>query len=135
MKLSKYFDTVTDKQLITVCNPSNQAWKNLIATCEQADKIREFAGALIVTSGLRSAKQSYSQHQDGHAIDFVPKSREFQKVFDWIRFNLTFDQVILERNEAGNQWIHFSYVNTGNRKMALYGYWDKRTNQMEYKSA
>lgn len=136
MQLSKYFDTITDRSLVTVANPDNQKWKNLIATCEQADKIREFAGVLIITSGLRPAKaHNYSQHQDGHAIDFVPKSREFQRVFDWIRFNLVFDQVILEKDQYGNQWIHFSYVKTGNRKMALYGYWDKVTKQMEYKSA
>jgi hypothetical protein len=48
---------------------------------------------------------------------------------------MVFDQVILEKDQNGNQWIHFSYVKTGNRKMALYGYWDKRTKQMEYKSA
>ena len=136
MKLSKYFDTITDKQLVTVANPDNQKWKNLIAVCTEADKIREQFGVLIVTSGLRPAKaHNYSQHQDGHAIDFVPKSREFQRVFDWVRFNLVFDQVILEKDQDGNQWIHFSYVKTGNRKMAMYSYWDVKTEQMEYKSA
>lgn len=136
MKVSKYFDTITDKQLVTVANPDNQKWKNLIAVCTEADKIRDQFGALLVTSGLRPAKaHNYSQHQDGHAIDFIPKSREFQKVFDWIRFNMVFDQVILEKDQYGNQWIHFSYVKTGNRRMALYGYWDNQTKQMEYKSA
>jgi len=137
LKISEYFDTITDRNIITIANPTNQQWKNLIHTCKQLDIVRGEFGALIVTSGLRPAKaHHYSQHQDGHAVDFVPKSLEFQRVFDWIRFNMKFDQLILEKDQHGNQWIHFSYKDDNtNRKMALLGYWDKHTKQMEYKSA
>ena len=135
MELSRYFNTITDPKIITIGNPTNQQWKNLISVCSQLDIVRDMFGALIVTSGLRPAKaHNYSQHQDGLAVDFVPSSREFQRVFDWIRFNMKFDQLILEKNQHGNQWIHFSFSDK-NRQMALYGYWDKRTKQMEYRSA
>jgi hypothetical protein len=136
LKLSKYFDTITDSNIITVANPTLDKFDNLVNVCNQLDLIRAEFGILIVSSGLRPAKaHNYSQHQDGFAVDFMPKSLEFKKIFDWIRFNMKFDQLILEKDQHGNQWIHFSYKKEGNRKMALIGYYDYKSNQMEYKSA
>jgi len=136
MKLSKYFDTDTEPVLITVKNPTDKQIENFKYTCESADEIREYAGVLVATSGLRPKKSSYSQHQDGMAMDFVPKSMNIKKVFEYIRFRMLFDQIILEKNKNGNRWIHFSIRKDGkNRKMALLGYWDEETKQMEYKSA
>lgn len=136
LKLSKYFDTITDRNIITVSNPSIEKFNNLLIVCTQLDIVRDYFGVIIVTSGLRPAKpHNYSQHQDGYAVDFVPKSLEFRRVFDWIRFNMKFDQLILEKDKDGNQWIHFSYKSAGNRKMAMLGYYDKETKQIEYKSA
>jgi len=135
MELSKYFNTITDKNIITIVNPTNEQISNLVEVSKRLDAVREEFGVLIVTSGLRPAKaHNYSQHQDGKAIDFIPKSKEFDRVFDWIRFNMNFDQLILEKDQNGNRWIHFSYSTDKNRQMALYGYWDKRTKQMEYRS-
>ena len=136
MELSRYFNTISDPKIITIGNPTNQQLKNLLNTCRHLDIVRDEFGVLIVTSGLRPAKaHNYSQHQDGLAVDFVPKSKEFDRLFDWIRFNMKFDQLILEKDQSGNRWLHFSYCNDKNRQMALYGYYDKKTKQMEYKSA
>ncbi len=55
-----------------------------------------------------------SQHVQGEAVDFTIPDIKNYDVACYIRNNLTFDQLILERT-----WIHCSYVNEGNRKEVL----------------
>lgn len=55
-----------------------------------------------------------SQHTKGEAVDFtIPGISNFE-VASYIRDNLTFDQVILERS-----WIHVSLVSDNNRHQVL----------------
>ena len=78
-----------------------------------------------VTSGYRSpavnravggAKKS--QHMRGEAVDITVHSREEnKKLFELIRDNLSFDQLINERDYS---WIHVSYKSAeSNRKQVL----------------
>lgn len=58
-----------------------------------------------------------SQHKKGEAIDLDAGSKEEnKKLFDWIKANLDFDQVI---NEYNYSWVHVSYSKTKNRKQIL----------------
>ena len=136
MRISKFFDTEIDKKMITVQNPTLEQISNLtyLHACI-IDKVRERFGILIETSGLRPAKESYSQHQDGQAADIVPSKANIVEVFEWIRDNLVFDQMILETNVNGARWIHVSVTKAGNRKQCLYGYWNKELNKMTYSNA
>lgn len=58
-----------------------------------------------------------SQHKKGEAIDLDAGSKEEnKKLFDWIKANLEFDQVI---NEYNYSWVHVSYSKIKNRKQIL----------------
>jgi zinc D-Ala-D-Ala carboxypeptidase len=60
---------------------------------------------------------STSQHVKGEAIDIDAGSKaENKKLFDWIKANLEFDQVI---NEYDYSWVHVSYSAKKNRKQIL----------------
>lgn len=61
-----------------------------------------------------------SQHLKGEAADLDNGDGENRKIFDYIRENLEFDQLILEGGtdeEPG--WIHVSYSISHNRKQVL----------------
>lgn len=58
-----------------------------------------------------------SQHVSGHAIDMSAGSKEEnEKLFNWAKDNLEFDQLI---NEYDFSWVHISYVPNKNRKQIL----------------
>lgn len=58
-----------------------------------------------------------SQHKKGEAIDLDAGSKEEnKKLFDWIKNNLDFDQLL---NEYNYSWVHVSYSKTKNRKQIL----------------
>jgi hypothetical protein len=70
---------------------------------------------VIITSGFRPSNDtSTSQHCKGQAADmqFPGTSRDqYDEIAQWIRDNLTYDQLILEYQTggSGNPWIHISY--------------------------
>jgi len=58
-----------------------------------------------------------SQHRLGKAIDIDAGSvAENKKLFDWIKENVEFDQLIWEK---GGAWVHVSYNKDKNRKQVL----------------
>jgi zinc D-Ala-D-Ala carboxypeptidase len=60
-----------------------------------------------------------SQHSKGEAMD-IDTAADNKKLFDYIKDNLTFDQLIWEFGTAENpDWVHVSYKPTGNRKQIL----------------
>lgn len=89
------------------------------------DPLREWYGKpIIVNSGYRcealnkaigGAKSS--QHMLGEAADITVGSKEEnEKLFDYIKDNLEFDQLI---NESDFSWIHVSYREGRLRKQVL----------------
>ena len=70
---------------------------------------------LFVNSGYRSPELnkhvggvSSSQHCKGEAADITTGSMQGnRKLCEWMRLNLNYDQLILEK---GGKWIHVSYV-------------------------
>jgi len=94
--------------------------------------LREAFGCPIyVSSGYRSAElntaiggSSRSQHVEGRALDLdadVYGGCTNSQVFNWIKENVDFDQLIWEFGDDDNpDWVHVSYVYDGiNRKRCL----------------
>lgn len=126
--MSKYFNDKTDRELVTVSNPTAKQLAALELTCLELDMVRDhWKVPFVVTSGLRKPKAKYSQHEDGYAIDFIPKG-DINAIFQWmVRFS-AYDQLILESKitTVGGtnkvvRWIHISYKETGNRHEAWTG--------------
>lgn len=90
------------------------------------DPLREMYGKPItINSGYRCPKLNAavggaknSQHMRGEAADITAGSKEEnKKLFELIRDNLPFDQLIDESNYS---WVHVSYVSSSkNRKQIL----------------
>lgn len=83
-----------------------------------------FGKPLKVNSGFRSEAvnkavggASNSQHLKGEALDLDFGNRaENKALFDYIKNNLDFDQLI---NEKDYSWVHVSYAYPKNRKQIL----------------
>ena len=89
------------------------------------DPLREWYGKPInVSSGYRCKElntavggRPTSQHMKGEAADITAGSKdENKKLFDYIRDNLPFDQLIDEQDYS---WVHVSFSKKGNRKQVL----------------
>lgn len=107
--------------------PPLQEAGNLKALADNVlDPLREWYGKPVyVNSGYRSpvlnrlvGGAANSQHLKGEAADITAGSREEnRKLFEYIKGNLDFDQLIDEKNFS---WVHVSYKRSGgNRKQVL----------------
>ena len=116
--------THTDTGLLN--NPNEEQKTNLIKLVENVlDPLREMYGKPIkVNSGFRSllvnkkAKGARnSDHLRGMAADLDCGSREEnKKIFELIRDNFTFRQLI---NEFNYSWVHVAYNENDNKKQIL----------------
>lgn len=80
-----------------------------------------YGKSITVNSGFRSQAVNHaaggvmsSQHLKGEAADL--DCEDNKKLFELIRDNFTFDQLINEKNYS---WVHVSYKKNGNRKQVL----------------
>jgi zinc D-Ala-D-Ala carboxypeptidase len=83
----------------------------------------------MVNSGFRGPKLNKaiggarnSQHLTGQAADIEIPGLDNKVVFDWIKDNLDFDQLILEFYKPGipdSGWVHVSWSNKKNRKQVI----------------
>ena len=88
-----------------------------------------FGRPVTVNSGYRSQAvnravkgSSTSQHVRGEAVDFEVPGVSNGDVAAWVRFNLQFDQLILEAYTPGNPssgWVHCSWKPYGRRQSVL----------------
>lgn len=112
-----------------ISNTPNE--KELRAMKLLADKVFEplrkwYGKPIQITSFFRSAKinkaiggSATSQHSLGQAVDIDTVS-DNRKLFDYIKDNLPFDQLIWEYgNDSAPDWVHVSYSETRNRKQVL----------------
>jgi hypothetical protein len=101
-----------------------------------AEKIFEpirthFRCPIIISSGYRSKELNAaiggsltSQHCQGEAIDIdmdgTPNGVTNRMVFDYIKDNLDFDQLIYEFGDSNNpDWVHVSYESTGKQRKQI----------------
>jgi len=114
-------------------SPTLEHLKNLEILAEKIfQPIREHFGVPIgISSGYRSkalneaikGSSKTSQHCSGQAIDIDADIYNFggvtnKEIFDYIRLNLDFDQLI---NEFNYSWVHVSY-SENNRGQVLKAY-------------
>lgn len=86
--------------------------------------LRDHLGVpIVITSGFRCPElntvvggDEKSQHLCGEAADIIIPSLNIENVFDWMKENLIYDQLILETKNQFNQWIHVSYSRYMNRR-------------------
>ena len=90
------------------------------------DPLREKVGSIRINSGYRTPEHNKevggsptSQHCKGEAADIFPLKKDIDDVFALIIREFKYDQVILEKNNAGARWIHISYKIEGNRQNAM----------------
>lgn len=92
------------------------------------EPVREHFGVPIrISSGYRSKElnakiggSSSSQHCKGQAVDIDMDGTSItnKQVFDYIKDNLPFDQLIWEfGNEDNCDWVHVSYVPNGRKQI------------------
>jgi len=77
----------------------------------KAIKINSFFRSLLVNKAVNGSPTS--DHMNGCSIDLTAGSREENlKLFNWMKANLIFDQLIWEND---GQWIHVSFRVGNNR--------------------
>jgi hypothetical protein len=142
MKLSKNLTlrevvkSVTAERLGIDNTPNDQEINNLKSIAENIfQPMRDHFGVPIgISSGFRCKKlntaiggSKTSQHMSGNALDIdadMYGKITNKQVFDYIRENLDFDQLIWEfGNDENPSWVHVSYKhNDKNRKRVLKAY-------------
>ena len=139
MKLSEHLDLseVTRSETAKRKGISNMPTEAHIANFKLlAEKVFEpirkhFRCPIIISSGYRSVELNRaingslsSQHCQGEAIDIdmdgTPNAVTNRMVFDYIKDNLEFDQLIYEFGDSNNpDWVHVSYESTGNQRKQI----------------
>ena len=135
MKLSKNLSlaevtkSTTAKRLGIDNTPDDWTTENLRKVAEHIfQPLRNAFGCPIyVSSGYRSAELNTaiggsrrSQHVEGRALDLdadVYGRCTNSQIFEWIRENLEFDQLVWEFGDTDNpDWVHVSFVYDGNNR-------------------
>lgn len=109
--------------------PTKEHIANFMLLAEKIfEPIREHFGVPIrISSGYRSKElnakiggSATSQHCKGQAIDIDNDGTSItnKEIFDYIKDNLPFDQLIWEfGNEDNCDWVHVSYVPNGRKQI------------------
>ena len=114
-------------------NPNADQIEKLKGLCENIlQPVRDHFGRVKVTSGFRSVdlclaigSSAKSQHARAEAVDFEVMGVDNAEVFDWIKDNLNWDQMILEfytPGEPNSGWVHCSWVAESSRKQLRRAY-------------
>lgn len=103
--------------------PDEKQIARLQALCTHVlEPLRRAFGVIRITSGYRSKQLNEavggvaaSQHLRGEAADIHISNEEVgQKMFNFIRRNCTFDQLLFEHKQKdGSAWLHVSYKSDG----------------------
>jgi len=108
-------------------NPTPEHLENTKLLCARVlEPIRPKFGPIVISRGYRSKMLNHyiggtlkSQHLEGKAVDIDMDGMDSvtnKEIFEYIKYNLEFDQLINEHNYA---WIHVSYNAGKNRKQIL----------------
>lgn len=104
------------KQLLAIQNVANNCFEPLREWYSKPIKINSFFRNDKLNTAVLGALTS--QHLKGEAIDLTGGSKaENKKIFEWLKNNVDFDQLI---NEYNYSWVHVSLKLSGvNRKDIL----------------
>ena len=118
--------------------PTKTHLNNMKELAEQVfEPLREWVGGPIRVNSFYRGEElnkaiggsSKSQHCKGQAMDIDDTrcKKTNAEMFEWIKKNLNFDQIIWEfGNDKNPDWIHVSYVDeVNNRNRCLKAYRDK----------
>ena len=139
MKLSENFSLVEltksqiaeRKGIYNYPTPAHQVGLRSLCTNVLQPVRDHFKRVVSVSSGYRSEElclaigsKTTSQHAKGQAADFEIYGTPNNEVFNWIKNNLMYDQMILEfwnPDEPNSGWVHVSYKReiNSNRKEYL----------------
>tara|TARA_B110000908_G_scaffold19320_1_gene21719 strand:+ start:196 stop:642 length:447 start_codon:yes stop_codon:yes gene_type:complete len=110
-------------------NPNDEQLENMkLIAKEVFEPLREWVGGPIkVNSFFRSEELNTgikgslkSSHLKGQAIDLTTMGLKTNlEIFNYIKDNLDFDQVIWEYGRNNPVWVHVSYKSKNNRKQVL----------------
>ena len=129
--LSEMISSQTATRLGIDNTPNDDQIENLTELCEKVlQPIRDKFGPVRVTSGLRVPElntaiggSGSSQHCKGEAADINMCSKGCSginaDVFNYIKDNLVFDQLIWEFGKSCPSWVHVSYKYGHNRGQIL----------------
>tara|TARA_R110002050_G_scaffold47938_3_gene111622 strand:+ start:281 stop:739 length:459 start_codon:yes stop_codon:yes gene_type:complete len=130
--------SITAKRLGLNNTPTEDHIKNMELLCEKVfEPLRAHVnGPIKINSFYRGAElneavggSSKSQHCRGQAMDIDDTYSYMSNadMYEYIKNNLNFDQMIWEFGTIGNpDWVHVSYVNAkDNRNRCLKAYKDK----------
>lgn len=127
LKEATYSATGEAKKIDNSPTPEHLANMKLLAE-KVFEPLREWYGKPIkINSFYRSKALNMaipgssltSQHSFGQAMD-IDTAADNKKLFDYIKDNLDFDQLIWEFGTKDNpDWVHVSYKASGNRKQML----------------
>ena len=123
-------------------NPNAEQIEKLKALCENIlQPVRDHFGRVKITSGYRRPElcaaigsQARSQHAKAEAADFECVGVDNAELFDWIKSNLSPDQLILEfytPGEPNSGWIHASYIPYQPRRQFMRAY--REDKRVKYK--
>jgi len=132
LTLAEVTKSATAKRKGISNEPTIEHMENLKAVAQNIfQPVRNhFGKPIAVTSGYRSADlnkaiggSSTSQHCKGEAIDMdadVFGGVTNREIFEYIKDNLDFDQLIYEFGDENNpDWVHCSFISKGNRRQVL----------------
>jgi hypothetical protein len=115
---NKIDNTPNDQQLSAMKLVAEKVFEPLRKHFNKPLYITSFFRSLSLNNKLKGSKTS--QHLSGEAIDIDGDLSNISNndIFNWIKNNLEFDQLIIEDvDEKGNaDWVHVSYSKTKNRK-------------------
>ncbi len=81
-------------------------------------KVNSFFRSEDLNTGIGGSKTS--SHLKGQAIDLTTMGLKTNKqIFDYIKDNLEYDQLIWEYGRVNPKWIHVSFNQVKNRKQAF----------------
>lgn len=115
-------------QTIAAITPIRIAWGEYVQKKWPGEKQE-----IIISSGFRNTQvnslvggSATSAHKLGYAADMQPsngRTKEFQQfVRNWVinaeKSGYRYDQLIIEKNSKGAEWVHFGlYNNSGQQRM------------------
>ena len=103
-------DTITNAKLL---------WNNIVSKITIPYNINSWYRCFKLNKAIGGSKTS--DHMIGASIDLDSINNKYNKdIFNFIRENLTFDQLIYEGgNDTNPDWVHVSYKKSGNRNQLL----------------